>query len=96
MTKYKKQYVDVDVAMTADGTMLPRVIHWTDDQTFEITKVRSITPAPALKAGGQGDRYTILTEGRERFLFFERPTDADPEASVGRWFVEAPYYEPDP
>ena len=28
--KYRKQYIDVDVAISASGQMLPRIIHWTD------------------------------------------------------------------
>ena len=88
--KYRKQYIDVDVAMNASGQMIPRIIHWVDGRTYEISRVKSITPSPALKAGGQGDRYTIVLENQERFLFFERPTDSDDSAMVGRWFVEAP------
>ena len=88
--KYRKQYIDVDVAMSASGQMLPRVIHWTDGRVYEVTQVKAVTPAPALEAGGQGDRYTVVLDRKERYLFFERPTDADDAAMVGRWFVEAP------
>ena len=88
--KYRKQYIDVDVAMSASGQMLPRVIHWTDGRVYEVTQVKAVTPAPALKAGGQGDRYTVVLDRKERYLFFERPRDADDAAMVGRWFVEAP------
>ncbi len=88
--KYRKQYIDVDVAMSASGQMLPRVIHWTDGRVYEVSQVKAVTPAPALKAGGQGDRYTVVLDRKERYLFFERPTDADDAAMVGRWFVEAP------
>ncbi|MCQ2453225.1 MAG: hypothetical protein MJ136_01390 [Clostridia bacterium] len=88
--KYRKQYVDVAVEMTADGRMLPRIIYWIDGRQYEISRIRAVTPAPALKAGGQGDRYTIVMEGKERYLFFERPTDAEADRTVGRWFVEAP------
>lgn len=87
--KYKKKYVDVDVVMIADGHMLPKSIHWTDGQCFEIERVKAITPAPALKAGGQGDRYTILVENKERYLFFEHPTETEADDLIGRWFVEA-------
>ena len=88
--KYRKQYIDVDVAMSASGQMLPRIIHWTDGRAYEVSQVKAVTPAPALKAGGQGDRYTVVLDRKERYLFFERPTDADDAAMVGRWFVEAP------
>ena len=88
--RYKKQYVDVDVAINAAGKMFPRVLHWIDGRCYEITRVKAITPAPALKAGGQGDRYTVVLENREKYLFFERPTESDDASMVGRWFVEAP------
>ena len=43
--------------------------------------------AASLRAGGQGDRYTIRVCGRESYLFFERsPVLAGVE--LGRWFVE--------
>ena len=88
--KYRKQYVEVDAAITIDGRMMPRTIHWEDGRKYEISKVKFITPAPARKAGGQGDRYTVVVENQEKYLFFERPIDSDDAASVGRWFVEAP------
>lgn len=90
MTKYRKQYLDVDVTMSSSGKMLPQVIHWTDGRSYTVTRVKAVVPAPALKAGGQGDRYTVILDRQERFLFFERPTDADDSATVGRWFVEVP------
>ena len=43
--------------------------------------------APALKAGGQGDRYTVMIGGHERYLFFEHNADYGNER-IGRWFVE--------
>lgn len=87
--KYRKQYVDVDVFINADGHMRPKTIHWISGERFEIECVKKITPAPALKAGGQGDRYTVIIENKERYLFFERTTETDDDALVGKWFVEA-------
>ena len=43
--------------------------------------------ARALKAGGQGDRYTVMIGGHERYLFFEHNADYGNER-VGKWFVE--------
>ena len=73
--KYRKQYIDVDVAISASGQMLPRIIHWTDGRKYTISKVKAIVPS---------------LENQERYLFFERPTDSDDASMVGRWFVEAP------
>lgn len=84
---YVKEYVEVLVEFAPDGTMLPRILVWEDGRRYEIDKIKAIQPAPALKAGGQGDRYTILIEGQERFLFFEHNADYGNER-VGKWFVE--------
>ena len=54
---------------------------------YEIDRIKAIQPAPALKAGGQGDRYTIMINGRERYLFFEHNADYGSE-KLGKWFVE--------
>ena len=85
--RYIRQYVDVNVDFDSSGKMLPRVLVWEDGHRYEIDRVRDIQQAPALKAGGQGDRYKIEIEGKERFLFFEH--SADPcNAMIGKWFVE--------
>jgi hypothetical protein len=40
-----------------------------------------------LKAGGQGDRYTVQIGGKQSYLFFEHNTDVSAR-DIGRWFVE--------
>lgn len=82
-----KVYVTVLVEHSADGTMLPRVLIWEDGTKYEIDRVVDIRQAPAMKAGGQGDRYTIMVEGHRRYLFFERSTNLTGNV-IGRWFVE--------
>lgn len=52
-----------------------------------IDRVLDIRPAVAMKAGGQGDRYTIRVLGRDSYLFFERNASKNGN-SIGRWFVE--------
>jgi len=49
--------------------------------------VTSIQQAAAMKAGGQGDRYTIFVNGQRSYLFFERSTNLTGNV-IGRWFVE--------
>ena len=39
--------------------MFPRIITWENGEKYEIDRVSDIRQTPALKAGGQGDRYTI-------------------------------------
>lgn len=86
---YEKKYVSVIVQFKDDGTMLPREILWDNGLHYPIDRVRSVCRAPALRAGGQGDRYTICVGGRETYLFFEHAVDQTTSEKPGRWFVEA-------
>lgn len=82
-----KIYVEVIAAFDSDGSLLPLTIVWEDGRKFEIDKVLEVRQAAAMKAGGQGDRYTIQVRGKNRYLYFER----NPRISgsqLGRWFVE--------
>ncbi len=85
--RYEKAYIEVDVLFEADGTMLPQYIIWEDGKRFEVDRILKIQPAPAQKAGGQGDRYTVMIGGKQRFLFFEHSPDYGDE-KIGKWFVE--------
>ena len=82
-----KIYVRVSTLFDMDGTMLPRVLMWKDGQRFKIDRVVNIKPAYSMKAGGQGDRYTVMINGQQRYLFFERSSYLTGN-NVGRWFVE--------
>lgn len=82
-----KVYVDVRVSFDAEGRMLPRELTWEDGTVFEIDRVLDIRQAAAMKAGGQGDRYTIFVRGQRSYLFFERSEFAAGN-NIGRWFVE--------
>ncbi|HBQ64525.1 MAG TPA: hypothetical protein DD727_06315 [Clostridiales bacterium] len=61
-----------------DGQITPLLMFW-GDRRLSIDRVLDIRPAPSLKAGGQGMRYTCKIYGQSRFLWLED----------GRWFVEA-------
>lgn len=82
----KKQYVKVVSDFDATGYMQPTSIIWDDGRVFQIEQVRDFRPAESI-ANLHGDRYTVLINGQERHLFFER---VDPLFSgrFGRWFVE--------
>lgn len=84
----KKIYVKTDVVFDENGRMLPRCLEWEDGRKFSIDRVTDIRQAAAMKAGGQGDRYTIILCDKERFLFFERSTNLSGNI-LGKWFVEA-------
>ena len=82
-----KVYVPVGVLFTEDGRMRPRAIRWEDGRTYAIDRVLDVRPSAAMRAGGQGDRYTVRVRGRETYLFFEHSVEyGDPQP--GKWFVE--------
>jgi len=85
--KPSKVYVAVNVDFTDEGGMLPRSLVWEDGLEYEIDRVKSVCPANAQKAGGQGDRYTIMIKKRESYLFFEHNPEYG-HKNPGRWFVE--------
>lgn len=82
-----KVYVQVNADFRADGIMIPTSLIWEDGMHYEIDKVTDIRQAAAMKAGGQGDRYTIWVNGKPTYLFFERSTAITGNV-IGRWFVE--------
>ena len=83
----QKKYIQVNVDYMPDGRMIPRRVTWEDGHSCEIDRVTDIRPAPALKAGGRGDRYTVLIGGKQSYLFFERSAQVV-GCRLGRWFVE--------
>ena len=82
-----KVYVKVGVVFREDGAMLPRSLTWEDGRKYAIDRVIGVRPACAERAGGQGDRYTVMVSGQQRYLFFEHSTDTGGQ-NVGRWFIE--------
>lgn len=87
LNKPIKVYVQVNADFTSEGTMLPRVIVWEDGKKYLIDRVTDIRQAAAMKAGGQGDRYTVIINGCQSYLFFERSAELTGN-NIGRWFVE--------
>lgn len=82
-----KVYVQVNADFNSDGLMLPRELIWEDGEKYTIDRVIDIQQAAAMKAGGQGDRYTIEVRGHKSYLFFERSSNLFGN-NIGRWFVE--------
>ena len=82
-----KVYVEVNASFGEDGQMYPKSLVWEDGTRYIIDKVTDIRQAAAMKAGGQGDRYTIIINGKHSYLFFERSTNLYGNV-IGRWFVE--------
>lgn len=82
-----KVYVEVNASFGEDGQMYPKSLVWEDGTRYIIDKVTDIRQAAAMKAGGQGDRYTIIINGKQSYLFFERSANLSGNV-IGRWFVE--------
>ena len=85
-----KVFVRVFVEFDENGRMIPRYIKWEDDNVYKISKVLDCTPGFAAKAGGCGDKYRILVDGTETYLFFERNASIKGN-NIGCWFVERRY-----
>lgn len=85
--KKEKIYVKVTSEFDSTGYMLPTSITWSDGRTFPIEKVRDYRPAGTVDNDFRGDCFTVLINGQEKHLFFER---IDPRFTgrIGRWFVE--------
>lgn len=82
-----KVYVAVTAKFNSDGVLIPIDLTWEDGEVFKIDRVTDIRQAAAMKAGGQGDRYTIWVRGKQSYLFFERNCSLTGN-NLGRWFVE--------
>ena len=82
-----KVYVAVTAKFNSDGVLIPIDLTWEDGEVFEIDRVTDIRQAAAMKAGGQGDRYTIWVRRKQSYLFFERNCSLTGN-NLGRWFVE--------
>ena len=85
--RYERIYVKVTSDFDATGSVTPRAITWKDGRVFPIDAVRDFRPASTLGAGHPGDCYTVLIQGEEKYLFFQR-TDRNESSRLGRWWVE--------
>ena len=82
-----KIFVEVTARFDADGGLTPLDLIWEDGRHYPIDRILDVRPAPAARAGGQGDRYTIRMNNQETHIFFEHNSDYG-SAIPGRWFVE--------
>ncbi|MDO4460544.1 MAG: hypothetical protein Q4C42_10810 [Clostridia bacterium] len=83
----ERVYVKVNSTFDYIGYCMPKSIFWPDGREFRIDEVKDYRPASMLLDGKNGDCYTVVVRGEERFLYFERFCDAD-SARIGRWYVE--------
>lgn len=78
--EYEKIYVETVVRFSPDGGMRPLYIVWEDGAQYTVDKVRFVEHAPAHVGSVLPVRYTCVIGGRERYLYYEQPTE--------QWFVE--------
>ena len=74
-----KVYVTVTVEFSTEGVLLPKSFIWEDGREYQIDRVKDKRRAASTKAGGVGERYTCLVEGKEVFLYYE---------DNNMWFME--------
>lgn len=79
--------MDVVASFNAEGTLIALKLTWEDGTEYIIDRITDIRQAAAMKAGGQGDRYTIQVNGKQSYMFFERNASIRGN-NIGRWFVE--------
>lgn len=79
ITLSNKVYVDVLAEFSKDGLLIPKEITWEDGRKYEITRVKDKCRAVSTRAGGVGERYTCVVDGKEIFLFYE---------DNNMWFME--------
>lgn len=63
-----KVYVDVLAEFSKDGLLIPKEITWEDGRKYEITRVKDKRRAASTRAGGVGERYTCVVDGKEIFF----------------------------
>lgn len=85
----QRVYVKVNSDFDSTGAVTPRAIIWADGRTFKIESVRDFRPASTIQSGRSGDCYTVIIQGEEKHLFFER-TSTMFGSRLGRWWVECP------
>ena len=74
-----KVYVTVTAEFSTEGVLLPKSFIWEDGREYRIDRVKDKRRAASTKAGGVGQRYTCLVEGKEVFLYYE---------DNNMWFME--------
>ena len=84
-------YVKVNSIFDPTGAVTPKAIIWADGRVFKIDTIRDFRPASTLGDGRTGDCYTVVIQGEEKQLFFER-TNIMYGGRVGRWWVECPVH----
>ncbi len=78
--RYEKVYVGIKARFLSEGGMRPTELIWRDGRKYSIDKVKFIERAPARSGGVLVKRYTVVMDGLEKYLFYDKENE--------RWFVE--------
>ncbi len=84
----ERVYVSVNSDFDSTGYVQPRSVTWQDGRTFQIDRVKDFRPADTVGLHLSGDCYTVVINGKETHLYFERTDPQLFRSRVGRWFVE--------
>ena len=68
----ERKYVPVIVRFDVEGKMRPVLIEFDDNRKYTVDKILDVRRAACQSAGGVGDRYTCVIQGRESYLWFEK------------------------
>ena len=82
-----RTYVKVKSVFDATGFMQPEKVIWNDGRIDKIEKVKDFRPASCIERGLPGDCYTVVINGENTHLFFQRSDDRF-ASTFGRWYVE--------
>ncbi len=77
---YIKVYLPIVAEFTSRGGIRPKKLIWNINEEFEIERVKAIERAPCKSGGILPIRYTVIIDGQEKYLYFEKDKE--------RWFVE--------
>lgn len=73
-----RKNITVTARMIENGSIIPLEIIWEDGRIFKIDKILDKRKTASTKGGGSGDRYTVVIQGREKYLFLDEYI----------WFIE--------
>ena len=77
---YEKIYVKVIAEFNLNGGMRPTEVVWKDGRRFEVERLKFKERAPCKTGGVLPVRYTVIINGEQKYLYFDRDNE--------RFFVE--------
>ena len=86
--KYRKTYINVTAVFECSGRIRPVSFEWLDGREYRIDSVTHVGRKTSSRVGSAGECYTVLINGRSRYLYLEEPHE--PGDGHARWFIEEP------